>query len=297
MASAGEKGNHVRIDVSGNDPGIEITGHITGQKYEQAQRVYGPDGISPAMCARDYKEPAKVDVSEGEPRAEVEQHDIRTIVKVRVHEPDKDGLVSMLRDAKDRSGKTIKRIAEEVGCPVTEAEHWFRTDDGWSIPDPELWPKVKESLGLEDSEYDSQITEFEERESDYDMGNRAYGTGGISPTIKTGSTPKILSDPGNGSGTIVEGNLNTPGRYESAQRIYGIEGTAPTLPTGGGGGILPKILEAPDGGGGEPMIERAGYLKKRTQHYTVYGADGVAPTLGACDDKDPTKIVVKGNPE
>lgn len=41
------------------------------------------------------------------------------------------------------------------------------------------------------------------------------------------------------------------------------------------------------------MIERKGYLGKRTQHYTVYGAEGVSPTLGACDHKDPTKIIAR----
>lgn len=41
------------------------------------------------------------------------------------------------------------------------------------------------------------------------------------------------------------------------------------------------------------MIECVGHLRKLTQHYRVYSADGVSPTLGACDDKDPTKIIVR----
>lgn len=39
------------------------------------------------------------------------------------------------------------------------------------------------------------------------------------------------------------------------------------------------------------MIERAGYLGKRTQHFMVYDSEGISPTLGACDGKDPTKII------
>lgn len=264
MASAGTKANHVRIDVS-DDAKVEVVGDLNNpHRLDQHNRVYGTDGVSPTLFT-------------------------------------------------------------PHGCDAT--------------------PKIQEP-GIEISGL--------LKGNSYEQGQRVYDPEGCAPTLAARDYKEAVKiseehpDPGqDGSGTIVEGSLNIPGRYESAQRVYGTEGTAPTLPTGGGGGIMPKILEEPqdasvklagnvempggyeksgrvydpdgisscmtagmgegggtvpkilepNGGGGEPMIERMGYLGKRTQHYMVYSADGVSPTLGACDDKDPTKIIVKGDPE
>lgn len=99
----------------------------------------------------------------------------------------------------------------------------------------------------------------------HNQGASVYDAEGVSPSLLEGKRmgdgtvikieePTKISeqrtDPGDGSGTIVEGSLNMPGRYESALRVYGTEGTAPTLLTGGGSST-PKILEEPNGGGGE----------------------------------------------
>lgn len=43
--------------------------------------------------------------------------------------------------------------------------------------------------------------------------------------------------------TIVAGNLNQPGRFESAQRVFSPEGVAPAQHTCGGGGLETKIIE------------------------------------------------------
>ena len=39
------------------------------------------------------------------------------------------------------------------------------------------------------------------------------------------------------------GNLNLPGRHESAGRVYNPKNIAPTINTVGGGGLEPKIME------------------------------------------------------
>ena len=207
MASAGEKGNHVRIDVS-DEAKVEVVGDLNNpHRLDQHNRVYGADGVSPTLFT-------------------------------------------------------------PHGCDAT--------------------PKIEEP-GIEISGL--------LKGNSYEQGQRVYNPEGCAPTLAARDYKEAVKiseetpDPGqDGSGTIVEGSLNMPGRYESALRVYVTEGTAPTLPTGGGGGIMPKILEEPRGGG-DPMIECVGHLRKLTQHYRVYSADGVSPTLGACDGKDPTKII------
>ncbi len=49
------------------EPGIVMAGHLTDTAFEQAQRVYDTEGLAPAMKARDFKEPTKIE----EPNIEV----------------------------------------------------------------------------------------------------------------------------------------------------------------------------------------------------------------------------------
>lgn len=67
MASAGEKANHIRIDVSSE---VDISGEIMDSDYEQGRRVYDPNGVAPSILARDGKEPKKIDVTDIEDEAE-----------------------------------------------------------------------------------------------------------------------------------------------------------------------------------------------------------------------------------
>lgn len=78
-------------------------------------------------------------------------------VKVRKHEVDIKGLQKLLKEHKN---DTIKNIAEKLDTPKTEVEHWFRTDNCFSIPKPEIWYKLKAALNITTDLYDLQIMEF-----------------------------------------------------------------------------------------------------------------------------------------
>lgn len=66
VASAGDKGNHVRVDVSelegGGQPMIEVAGFLG--KPTQHYTVYSKNGIAPTLAACDYKDPTKIEEGE-----------------------------------------------------------------------------------------------------------------------------------------------------------------------------------------------------------------------------------------
>jgi len=67
-----------------------------------------------------------------------------------IQRPDFDtiALAHDMRAARDRCGLTIGEVADRVGVPRTEAEHWFRTDTYNSPPDPDIWATVRSILGI-----------------------------------------------------------------------------------------------------------------------------------------------------
>ena len=230
-----------KIEVDA-EPSMELAGRMKDTTYDKAQKVYDPEGIAPTMLARDGKEPVKIDVTDG-----IIANPISVLSIKRKHEVDVDSLVSMLRDAKKTAGLTNKKIAESLGRPLTEVEHWFREDECNSIPDPEIWPKLKELLNITDDSFDAPITEFVQEEGTYEMAQRCYDTDGVAPTINAnGGNVKIDVTEQNGfirgiDGLAVEipksddpkdlnlvGNL-TDSEYEISSRVYGTDGSAPAV--------------------------------------------------------------------
>jgi len=104
-------------------------------------------------------------------------------IKARVHQVDIKNLKRTLRAAKKQSTYTIKEIADKIDVPVTQAEHYFRTDGSFAIPTPTIWFKLKDVLNITTDEFDKSLTEFEIREGVFDQSKRAYKDTGISPTI------------------------------------------------------------------------------------------------------------------
>jgi DNA-cytosine methyltransferase len=118
-------------------------------------------------------------------------HNIPEIVRVRKHEVDIKGLQECL---KAHRTKKIKQISEELGVPKTEAEHWFRTDKYFGIPNAEIWFQLKECLNITTTEFDSSIMDFIEKEGVFEKSNRVYDEEGISPTMTaTSSDERILT--------------------------------------------------------------------------------------------------------
>lgn len=101
-------------------------------------------------------------------------------VKVRRYEVDKTRLIETLRSAKDKSNR---QIASELEVPLTNVEHWFRTDNCFSIPSAEIWWKLKRCLGIKTNEFDVSITTFDIVDGVFEKAERCYFAHAISPTI------------------------------------------------------------------------------------------------------------------
>lgn len=120
------------------------------------------------------------------------QENITQKVKVRKYNVDTIKLSELLKESKKNSNLNNKEIASKLNIPLTQVEHYFRTDDSFAIPGPEIWLELKEILGIETDEFDKNIMTFEEKDNTYDMSNRAYHIEGIAPTLDTNSDKKII---------------------------------------------------------------------------------------------------------
>lgn len=109
---------------------------------------------------------------------------------------------------------------------------------------------------------------------------QVYDRDGLFPTIcagdgRTQNMPKIEEPQVEEPSIEITGNLNIPGRYESAQRIYNPDGLGPALPTGAGGGHIPKIEIV-----GDLHLEKQG--RGRNNHANdVMGVEGISTCLTA----------------
>lgn len=125
----------------------------------------------------------------------IQRIDIPQTVKVRKHSVDCKLLCECLRDHKSKSNLSNKDIAEALDVPLTKVEHWFRRDDCFSIPYPDIWMKLKELLGIETDEFDESIMTFEEKEGVYEKSERHYFSDGISPTLTSTTASEKIIEP------------------------------------------------------------------------------------------------------
>ena len=173
---------------------------LLASNYDQNKRFYHPDGVSPTIntMGGGQRQPKVVNIPQR--------------VKVRKYQVDTEALRNTLRSHKNI---TNREIAEALGQPKTEVEHWFRNDDCFSIPSPEVWPKLKKLLGIATDEFDKSIMEFEEKDGVYEKTNRCYMADGIAPTLtSTDPAEKIITpdvsyclDANYHKGTTVDGYL------------------------------------------------------------------------------------------
>ena len=110
-----------------------------------------------------------------------------------------------------------------MNLPQTTVEHYFRTDNGFAIPDPEIWYNLKDVINITTDKFDESITTFEEKENTYDKSNRVYNENGIAPTL-TSQIEKVLT---NKADMQLLGNYMPSGH--SAGRIFDTDGIAPTV--------------------------------------------------------------------
>ena len=155
----------------------------------QGGSIYDENGLAPTITTgHGYAQPFVVDKNTNK----VIQSNIVQTVKVRTYPVDTEKLQTLLKESKSNSNLTNENIANQLGIPITQVEHYFRTDDSFAIPSPEIWPNLKTILNIKDNSLDESIMTFEEKESNYDMHNRAYHTNGIAPTIDTNNDKKII---------------------------------------------------------------------------------------------------------
>ena len=115
--------------------------------------------------------------------------DIPQPVKVRKHNVDIVKLQQLLRSHKNKPNKEIAKI---LGVKKTTVDHWFRTDNCFSIPDENIWYDLKNLLNIDTDEFDSCITEFEYKIGVYEKSERCYFTDGLCPTITCSDEIKII---------------------------------------------------------------------------------------------------------
>ncbi len=204
----------------------------------QGGSIYDKEGLAPTITTgHGYAQPFVVD----ENTNKVIQSNLVQTVKVRIYPVDTEKLQTLLKDSKSNSNLTNENIASKLNIPITQVEHYFRTDDSFAIPSPEIWPNLKKILNITDDSLDKSIMTFEEKESNYDMHNRAYHTNGIAPTIDTNNDKKIIEYKGKEvelpAGCASRGrNLDNPNDRTPGQKLQqtieiNTEGTSNCLTT------------------------------------------------------------------
>lgn len=204
----------------------------------QGGSIYDKEGLAPTITTgHGYAQPFVVD----ENTNKVIQSNLVQTVKVRTYPVDTEKLQTLLKDSKSNSKLTNENIASKLNIPITQVEHYFRTDDSFAIPSPEIWPNLKKILNITDDSLDKSIMTFEEKESNYDMHNRAYHTNGIAPTIDTNNDKKIIEYKGKEvelpAGCASRGrNLDNPNDRTPGQKLQqtleiNTEGTSNCLTT------------------------------------------------------------------
>ena len=217
--------SHGGFMVDADNSGVAHTLQATDHKDPQVVCIEG-NGTRESHRGDGYKESETMYTLNT-----VEQHgvcvpetvDVEMEVSVRKYEVDKEKLKECLRTHRNMP---IQTIAERLDRPKTLVEHWFRTDDSFAIPDPDVWMNLKALLGIDTDEFDKSIMTFETKPGNYDMRNRIH-MGEVSPTLST------------------QGNdLHCVSYGVDSYNQTASEEVAETIRTNGGGDNLPKVAVA-----------------------------------------------------
>ena len=161
---------------------INVVGKLDCKGWHDIEtRVYDTNGVSPTIETRNRGK--YLTGQDHDRQSKILEHKIYQNVKVRKYDVDIDELKKTLKDAKNKSGLTIKDISSKLDVSKTTVEHWFRSDNCFSIPDENIWLDLKNLLGITTDKFDKSIMEFEIKPNEYDMSNRVYHENGIAPTL------------------------------------------------------------------------------------------------------------------
>ncbi|MHC2834763.1 DNA (cytosine-5-)-methyltransferase [Bacillus sp. F9_6S_D1_P_5] len=208
-----------------HDEKVNVVGMLDIKGKDQIRRVYGTEGLSPCLTT----------MQGGGQEPKIIQYNIEMPVTVRKYEVDIDGLKRLLKKSKVSSGKSIKQIADELEVKKTTVEHWFRGDQCFSIPDADIWFKLKKVLNIENNTFDASITEFIEKPNEYEKAGRVYHVDGLAPTLtSTSADEKIIQPVNKVNECKLAGMLDLKGYNDFSRRVYDPNGIARTLMAGGG---------------------------------------------------------------
>ena len=164
----------------------------------------------------------------------------------------------------------LPRVARSLlkSRPITKVEHWFRTDNSFSIPDSDIWFELKNLLGIQTDEFDAAITEWEEKEGNYDKATRKYLTDGKMSTLMANGNDEILEPLR--IGEIGKGQAN---------RVYSVRSKSVSLLANAGGGGAKTGLYKIDLPDGEYLIRKLTPLEcERLQTLPDNYTEGVSNT-------------------
>lgn len=167
------------------EPKIEVVGNYSPSNHD-ASRIVNENGIAPTVKENHGTVTAIIE-------PQIITHNITQKVYVRKYPVDKEKLKQVLREAKVDSDINNEWLGMCLDVPITTVEHWFRKDNSFSIPTPNIWFKLKELLKIETDEFDKSIMTFEEKDGIYDKANRVYDEEGLAPTL-TQQEEKILEN-------------------------------------------------------------------------------------------------------
>ena len=249
----------------------DLSGRLNQYNFRERDIIHSPYKVSPTLNT----------MQGGDRQPKIAIKSFKEIVEVRKYEVPIEELQKILRESKDKTKLTINQISTTLDIPKTKVEHWFRTDSSFSIPDREVWYKLKHLLEIETSEFDKAITEFVLKESEFDTTNRVYDPNHLSPTINSTTEPKIA----------VVGN--TSRTNHNSHNIYDSDGLAPTI-------------SARDYKGPKQVLEYANFLKVVNSDINYYAYDdyviseNAAEKIGKISDNhyayiDPKIIELRNN--
>ena len=213
-------------------------------------------------------------------------HIIPNEVRVRKYTCDIEEFQLYLRGHKELSKLTNKQIAEALNKPLTEVEHWFRTDKWFNIPDADIWWDLKKLLRIHTTEFDDFVTVFEVRDGVYDKAERCYDVEGKMSTLMTSANDNVIMP-------IRVGCLPSPDgevKNSQAMRLYSTEGKSVNLTANAGGlgaktglyaipvefenGIPTKATSCADGKTYTVYEVKDGYITIKGKQYPIKLVDG-----------------------
>ncbi len=190
-------------------------------------------------------------------------------VKIRQHPVDIDGLQKLLSTNKKKSKYTNQQIAEKLNIKKTLVDHWFRSDEHFTIPGDDVWLKLKKLLSIEDDSFDIPLLEFEIRDGVFESTQRVYSDEGKSPTLTSTNPDKLIQTP------LQVGSLDDIKGHDILKRVYSEDGKSPTVTAHAGKGTVPKIETKPKKAFDIPRE----ILKDNEMRRRVYSSEGKSPTV------------------